>query len=715
MLAVLFCGCLSLTLAQSEIKTPRDQTDDVIRINTDLIQTGVAVFDKKGQFVHNLNREDFELSVNGKPVSISIFEPSANRSIGSNEAERPRIESGTTATAAAPSPAARNILFVVDDIHLSHESHNRVRKSILKFIDEEMMADDTVAIVSSTGKIGFLQQFTNDKMVLRAAAGRLLYNRDWSGNDKTPPPMTEYEALLISQLDRQVTDIFAEMEVGSDLEVKRETVRGRARTVLARAASINRATYSTLEQAIRSSAQLPGRKAVFFISDGFLLDPTNSNAPERMRQITDAAARTNAVIYSFDAKGLTAGFPEGTTGGTLIGYRVQSGERFEAQDGLSSLADETGGRFVKNTNDLQAGLKKSIDEAYQHYLLAWQPVSENEGSQKFRKIEVRIKGRPELKVRVHGGYFDKKATASSEETSATKNSATKNKDGKNIPLSVPDRELDAAVGALTPRRMLPTSLTVNYLNVTEKEMVVAVALQIKPDAVEFTPEKGEKATASIDLLGVIHDSKGIRKGFFRQLLTVETSVAALSKAERQDIYHDYQTKLTPGLYQVRVAARDVKSGRVGSAVQWVEIPDLTTKRMALSSLILGERLDDDKTNQEINQANTGGVRVRALVDRRISRTSHLQYMMFVYNASQGKTGTVPPDVTVQTQVLRGNQVVVTNLASQISTAGQDPSRLPYAAEISLNTLPAGKYALLVSVQDRLAKSNSAQRVSFEIK
>ena len=407
-LAVLFCGCLSVTLAQSENKNPPDETDDVIRINTDLIQTGVAVFDKKGLFVHNLKREDFELSVNGKPVAVSIFEQSANRSNGSNEAARTQIESGTAPTAPAPGPAGRNILFVVDDIHLSHESHNRARKTILKFIDEEMTADDTVAIVSSTGKIGFLQQFTSDKMVLRAAAGRLVYNRDWSGNDKTPPPMTEYEALLISQMDGQLTDIFARLEIGSDLEVKREYVRARARTVLSRAASINRATYSTLEQAIRRSAQLPGRKAVFFISDGFLLDPINSNSPDRMRQITDAAARTNSVIYSFDAKGLAAGFPEGTTGGTMVGYRVQSGERLEVQDGLSSLADETGGRFVKNTNDLQTGLKNSIEEAYQHYLLAWQPASENEGSQKFRKIEVRVKGRPELKVRVHGGYFDGK-------------------------------------------------------------------------------------------------------------------------------------------------------------------------------------------------------------------------------------------------------------------------------------------------------------------
>src|SRR3712207_5094041 len=48
--------------------------DEVLRINTELVQTGVAVFDKRGQFVDGLEREDFELRVDGRPVPISFFE-----------------------------------------------------------------------------------------------------------------------------------------------------------------------------------------------------------------------------------------------------------------------------------------------------------------------------------------------------------------------------------------------------------------------------------------------------------------------------------------------------------------------------------------------------------------------------------------------------------------------------------------------------------------
>ena len=685
----------------------------MVKISTDLIQTGVAVFDRKGEFVNNLKREDFELSVDGKPVSLSFFEQNIIEQGGDDKAktERSSIKSGTANDAPVkPSGRGRNVLFVVDDLHLSFDSHYRARKLILKFIEQEMLPEDTVAIVSSTGKIGFLQQFTDDKRVLRAAVERLVFNRDRSAKDHSPPPMSEYEALLIDQFDRQVTDIFAAQEFGGDMESKREVVRARARTILTQVAIINRGTYSTLEQAIHSSAQLPGRKVVFFISDGFLLNPSNTDSSYRMRRITDAAARTNAVIYSFDAKGLEAGFPEGTTGSTTVGYRVQSGERLEAQDGLSSLADETGGRFVHNMNDLQSGLTKSIEEASQYYLLAWQPVSENGRPEKLHKIEVRIKNHPELKVRVHGGYLDKILKADSDETSKAKNKKDKNPQAA---LPIPEQQLSAGAGALIPARALPVSLTINYLDMPNEGMLVAVASQIKSAAVEFAPEAGDKAKASVDLLGVVYDSNGKREGVFREILTVDASLSALSKPERQDIYHNYQTKLKPGLYQVRVAARDAKSGSVGSAVQWIEIPDLSKRQLALSSLILSERTNDPGAKQEKSAADIGALPV--LVDRRFARTSELRYIMFIYNAAQGKTGTAQPDVTIQTQILRGNDVVVTSPASPISTKGQDPARLPYAAEISLDTLPAGRYELLVMVQDRIAKSNSAQRVSFEVK
>lgn len=720
-LAALLGLCPAAARAQDERKDgpPREAAeqaeDDVISVDTKLIQTGVAVFDKQGRFVEDLRLEDFEVTVDGKPVPVSFFEQSHARRGADARPTPGRGDAGPAPRpAAAPAPAGRgrNVLFVVDDLHLSFESHHRVRKLISQFIEQEMTAEDTAAIISSTGKVGFLQQFTGDKVVLRAAVERLVYGRDRSANNLGLPPMTEYEALLISQLDRQVTDIFAAYESGADIESRREVVRSRARTVLSYAASVNRGTYATLEQAIRSSTPLAGRKVVFFISDGFLLDPSNTDASHRVRRITDAAARANAVIFSLDAKGLEAGFPDGTTSASpAVGHRVQSGERFERQDGLSLLAEETGGRFVRHTNDLGGGLTRSLDEAARYYLLAWRPVTEDGRSEKLRKIEVRVRNRPELKVRAHVGYIDGKVAAGPEQKEAPPA-----KKGKNAepPLSIADRQLTTAATAPVAARALPVALSVSFLSGPNREGAIYVASQVNGESVEFTPQKDGETQAHVDILGLVYDSRGTRVGLFRELLTAVARPPAAPGPQRRDIYHNYQTKLKPGLYQIRVAARDAKSGAVGSAVQWIDIPDLSAGRLALSSLILNEQAADGRATPAGGAAVAGEAGPRLTVDRRLPRTSRLRYLVFIYNAARGRAADGRPDVTVQTRVLRGKDVVLESPARPLSAEGQDPASLPYAAEIALGGLPPGRYELTVLVHDRAAKTDSARRVSFEV-
>lgn len=714
--SIIICCALSLGFSQDEKKVPESKTsevlsdDEILKIGTQLIQTGVAVFDKKGQFVTNLKQEDFQLSVDGKPASISLFEESTQKnavnqtSTKDSDAGSPTFQSNFSRSA-----NGRNIIFVVDDFHLSFDSNYRTKKLISKFIDQEMSVADTVAIVSPSGKIGFLQQFTSDKTVLRAAVERLVFSHDRSAKDYSDPPMSEYEAQLISRFDQEVTDIFARLEIknspGLDIEIAREIVRSRARSILLQAAIISRGTYATLQQVVRNSAPLPGRKIVYFISDGFLLDTANSDSSYQMQRITDAAARANAVIYSFDAKGLEAGFPDGTS----KSYRVQSGERFELQDGLSLLADKTGGRFIRNTNDLQTGLKNSLEEASQFYLLAWEPATENEKPEKFRKIEVSIKNRPDLKVRVQSGYLNGNLKSSVEKQNETKNERGK-KNQATLPIA--DQQLSRAVSSQISANQLSTSLTLNHLDVAGQGAALIAVMQIKGDALEFVPQ-GDKAAANVDIVGVVYNSDGKREGYFRQLLTTEGKASQLAESKPSNIGYNYQLKLKPGLYQMRVAARDAKSGRVGSANQWITIPDLSNRKLALSSLILSEQKTEKQKDSEKNAvAEVGELKFPISADRRFLQTSRLRYLVFIYNAAQKSN---QPDVNIQTKVFHGKETVLTSAVNPITATGQDFQRLPYIAEFPLDTFLPGQYELEVSVQDRISKTNTVQRVFFEVR
>ena len=81
------------------------------------------------------------------------------------------------------------------------------KKVITAFIEKEMGQNDQAAIASATGQIGFLQQLTTDRMVLRTALDRLTA-RSYSVRDADRPPMSEYEAMLIDRLDREVFEFF---------------------------------------------------------------------------------------------------------------------------------------------------------------------------------------------------------------------------------------------------------------------------------------------------------------------------------------------------------------------------------------------------------------------------------------------------------------------------------------------------------------------------
>jgi VWFA-related protein len=731
LLACALTGCLlpaPPALARQEPKPQEDAAaqddEETVRIETELIQTGVMVFDKSGKFVEGLRQNDFELTVAGKPTPLSFFDRIVGAPPSASSSPAPRggtkgAELNVARSAAAG--GARTVIFFADDLHLSFESRKRARDLIKHFIDQELTDEDYAAVVSSSGRLGFLQQFTDNPAVLRAAAARIGDDKNREAGDRLIPPMSEYEALLIDRYDPEVTKDFADVIKAAGLAVSdddaMQQARSRARIVLQMAGNVARNTYYALEQSIRRSAQMPGRKIVILISDGFLLDTANTNSSDRLRRITDAAARANAVVYTFDAKGLDARPPSGTT---RAAFRIQAGERFEMQDPLNSIAEGTGGRFFKNHNDMRPDISKSLAEASRYYLLAWRPDPELRGKEKFRRVEVKVKGRPDLVVRMQNGYLEELPKDSKELTKAAKGEPKNVKTTASATPAVPPdpsvEQLRMALNSFAPKTGLPTSLSVNYLE-GEGGSVLAAAVRVDGSAVDFTRE-GETVKADVDVVGVVYDSKGKAETTFSRRLSLSAPKSRFERGRTPNVYYNYQTKLAPGLHQMRVATRDAKTGRVGSAVQWVEIPDLTKRKLALSSLLVAEtraeaarRLTESDAAAKVETLLEPAA-AEISVDRRFERTSALRYLLFIYNARGGAT---PPDVTLQTQIFRAGRAVFTAPPARVSAEGQDAARLAYAAEVPLEGLPPGRYSLRVTVNDRAAKATATERVSFVLK
>jgi len=102
------------------------------------------------------------------------------------------------------------------------------------------------------------------------------------------------------------------------------------------------------------------------------------------------------------------------------------------------------------------------------------------------------------------------------------------------------------------------------------------------------------------------------------------------------------------------------------------------------------------------------------INHTFSANGYLRFLVFVYNAALAPAD-AKPDIAIQVQMIRDGQPVVTTALRKVTTEEvSDLTRIPYAAEIPLTGLPAGRYLLQVTVVDRVAKKSVAQQAHFEI-
>jgi hypothetical protein len=367
------------------------------------------------------------------------------------------------------------------------------------------------------------------------------------------------------------------------------------------------------------------------------------------------------------------------------------------QEPLETLADETGGRSYLDSNALNESVAQALHESSSYYLLAWRPDTEDQRAGKSR-LQVFVKDRPDLRVRMRRHSFDLRPRQ-----------IDKAADAKNLKptADTPENELRAALGSLYPRRELPVSLSAGHLNGPDKANALSISMQIDSDVLTYVGA-AEKQEAVVDVLGVALDDRG-KFSSFKQKVTVPQE-AVRSKDQRFVIWNQVLS-LPPGLYQVRVAVRDVQSGRTGSAMEWIDIPSIAPGNFSMSSLFLGVRAGETIA---ASKPPVGPPPIRVSVDHRFERTTVLRFQTYVYNPSRGPNGSdVAPNVWISARVLRGNQAVMTIAAGKVPPdISKEPWRLPYWSEIGLSQMSPGWYVLEVTATDRIAGSSATESIGF---
>jgi VWFA-related protein len=363
------------------------------RVAVDLVTTDVIVRDNKGQFVADLKAGDFEVFEDGVKQDISsLVLIHGGRAFNMQAPPAPPAQEGIILPTQRPTSdaAGRIFLIFVDDLHLDFRNTPRVRQLFQK-IAKNLIHDGDMFGIVSTGPSSLAVDLTYDRNVLDAAIQKI------TGNALRPSDILQ----------------------GGETQDGPSEVRYRAHVA-----------FSTAYDLMRNMEKVHNRrKAVIYVSNGYDFNPFektrrgedilsrsfgNSNENDMMdpftqqlrqgqqfadadlarevAELTRAANRANATMYTIDPRGLIAGAD--------IDEQLDPVEWADyvrtSQDSLRVLADLTGGIAVVNQNDFDKALKRIDAETSDYYVLGY--YSKNpDPLKRTRRIEVKTR-RPDTQV-----------------------------------------------------------------------------------------------------------------------------------------------------------------------------------------------------------------------------------------------------------------------------------------------------------------------------
>ncbi|MBO0860947.1 MAG: VWA domain-containing protein, partial [Chloracidobacterium sp.] len=727
-------------------RTKQDQP--LLRIETELVQIDVVVTDKNGNLARDLKRSDFELFDDDKKQEITHFaigtatQPARWLAV---EKKKPDEKSPADSTAVEVR-AGRYIVIAVDDFHLAPENLMIAKKNLHRFIDTQMVADDQVAIATTSGNIGMFQQFTNERDVLERAVNRLNAQQRVVTTSSDVPRISDYQAELIDIGNQEALELAAQeilrLEPApsppgagagrrgssngaagfgtSPRDRAIQQAQSKARAIVAQNAHYTLATLTNLESVIRNLRKLTGRKILVLLSDGFYLGGRGSSQIYDMRRIIDAATRAGVVIYSIDARGLvalppggSASDPSGADDLNLPGARgrIESNAINAKLDGLNALARDTGGTLFMNSNDLSLGLQRVLDANETYYVLAYEPAAPYRDG-RFHKIEVRIHGRSDLIARTRKGYL-----ASSDKNGAAGELAKKPSDKRKelSPEKIAQREklekekeMREGLGSLVPLREIPVDMAVDFLEASNGNSGVLVNLQVDAAQLDLRRVNGT-LQSSLDMLIALFDENGKVAASVLESVKVDIKQERLETALKNGFSYRQLMTLKPGFYQARVAIREEGSARMGSASKWVEVPDISKKQLMLSGLLLSPG-NENKNDLQLGKSDY--IPQPSSANRHFKKGDAIDFMAFAYNAKVEKN---TADLVVQSQIFSGSKLVYASpIAKMPIPESVDLQRIPYAARISLEEFNPGSYELRLLVIDRTSKNTASRRVNFTV-
>jgi VWFA-related protein len=676
------------------------ENDITIKVGVEEVRLDAVVLDKEGYQVTGLTASDFEIRQDGLPQKIT-----ACTYINDYQPQPPvqaAVPQGSRTMLPTPmlkrENVRRTIAFVVDNLTMEFEQVHRARMGLQKFVETQMQPGDLVTIIPTAGGNAASQVFSSDKQYLLS----IIDNLRW----QTTRHMSPWKPQLLS-----------------------------------------------IAYCIGALRNMPGRKSLILMSPqtmlaGTLIDdigvfqhpisPTGRLSKDDFNPLADAALRAGVVVHTLDIRGLQGpreyysdfdsennslidashgNNTNGNTSASVDSYistrtsRAALGIGVRNSEFLIPLSEKTGGLFIRNLNWFDNGVGSVNETLKGYYMLAYSPPANtfSRGLKgPYHRIKIRVK-QPNSVVYSRDGFFGTTqpvdAAASAVAFAGTQDPGS----------------LQAAIYSPFQYNDLSVNLASGYIQNPQKGYLLQSWLHL--DAKNLSILEGKDGSHSISLEAVCVTA-GIDN-------TIQDSNAQqyLFKIKQEEIPWIKENGLRfsislpvkkPGAYYIRIAIKDLTSGKMGSAYQFAEIPDLSDHHLALSNIfpiirdadLPWARSGSPQESQNLLYPDMRKDASQSPAIRSYLPGESIEYAAVVYNAETGKEQ--KPSLESQYLLFRnGKELLKSGLeAIDLSSAG-DLKRIQIKKKLVLeNSFPPGDYMLQLLVMEKLPnkKQNTATQV-----
>ncbi len=424
------------------------------------------------------------------------------------------------------------MVLLVDDLTLTFDQIHLLKRDLHKWVNEEMRPGDLVAIWDTLHFNSVFQEFTSDKRVLNAAIDSI----HWS----------------VSR------DIFARGVYGRF---------GATEMIL-----------NSLEELIAELRPVGGRKAIAIFSPGIFFGGAstlpNGNGTAQMsfanaydpdlirayRDLIDSANRTGTVLYGIDMQGLDP-----------FMNSVYTGETYKGEAGMQWVTEPTGGFAVVNSNGFAHALTEIEVDQDGYYLIGFSAPEDirvtKSGAVDFKRLAVRVKSHG-LTVRSRKGFWAETDQAAEPKLNA-------------------DTQLRLALRSLFREADILVRLSPFYTKTTDGKSTVRNLIYVDAKNLKFVPRPNGTEEANLELMvtAVGYSTKPL--ALISKKLVFDVKDQQLPQTRRDGLLFEMDVPAPPpGAYQVRAAVRDDNSNALGSAGEFIPIPNLKKQELALTTPFL---------------------------------------------------------------------------------------------------------------------------------